>query len=68
MIVVQFAAEVRKEIRARMNELADALSTGAATSYEHYQGLVGEIRGLAIAERALLDAAERLERGNDDGN
>jgi len=65
MIVVQFAAEIRKELRAQMNERADALATGAARSFDHYQNMVGEITGLAIAERLLLDAAERLEKGND---
>jgi len=65
MIAVQFAAEIRKEIRVRMNELADALSTGAAGTYDQYQALVGEIRGLAIAEGMLLVAAERLERAID---
>lgn len=65
MIAVQFAAEIRKEIRLRMNELADAISTGAAGTYDQYQAMVGEARGLAIAERMLLDAAERLERSID---
>jgi hypothetical protein len=64
MIVVQFAAEIRKELRERMNEIADTLATGGAKSFEQYQGLCGEIRGLAIAERALLDAAERVEKTN----
>jgi hypothetical protein len=65
MIAVAFAAEIRKEIRALMNERADSLATGVARSYDHYQNMVGEITGLAIAERLLLDAAERLERGID---
>ena len=68
MIVVQFAAEIRKELRAQMNERADALATGAARSFDHYQNMVGEITGLAIAERLLLDAAERLERGQPNDN
>jgi hypothetical protein len=64
MIVVQFAEEVRKELRERMNDIADTLAGGGAESFEKYQALCGEIRGLAIAERALLDAAERLEKVN----
>jgi hypothetical protein len=67
MIVVQFAEELRKQLRARMNEHADFLAGGGASSFEHYKDMSGEIRGLAIAERMLLDAAERLER-MDDGN
>lgn len=62
MIVVQFAEEIRKDIRVQMNELADYLAGGGAESLEQYKALTGEIRGLAFAERILLDAAERLER------
>lgn len=66
MIFNTFAEEVRKEIRERMNEVADALANGQATSYEHYKDLCGEVRGLALAERYLIDTAERLERTSND--
>ncbi len=62
MIVAQFAAELRKEYRERMNEVTDALARGECTSFDVYKDLSGEIRGLALAERMLIDAAERLER------
>jgi len=62
MLVARFAEEIRKELRTRMNDIADTLAGGGASSFEQYQGLCGEIRGLAIAERALLDAAERMEK------
>jgi len=62
MIVVQFAEEVRKELRALMNDLADYLARGDAISFEEYKSVSGKINGLATAERMLLDAAERLER------
>jgi len=68
MIVVQFAAEIKKTIRAEMNDLADFVAGGGCTSIEHYRDICGKIHGLATAERMILDAAERLERGNDDGN
>lgn len=63
MIVVQFAEELRKEFRSRMNDVADALARGEAASFEEYKYMTGEILGLASAERMLLDAAERLEKG-----
>lgn len=62
MIIARFAEERRLELRKRMNELADHLAGGAASSYEDYKSLCGEIRGLAIAESALLTAAERIEK------
>jgi len=62
VIVTQFAAEVRKEIRARMNDVADALARGECTSFEHYKALSGEIAGLALAERMVIDTAERVEK------
>jgi hypothetical protein len=66
MIVVQFAEELRKQLRAQMNDLADYLAGGGAESFEKYKSITGEIRGLAYAERMLLDAAERLERSASD--
>jgi hypothetical protein len=62
MIVVKFAEEIRKRIRVRMNELADHLAGGHAESFEKYQAMCGEIRGLAIAESMLLEAAEAMEK------
>lgn len=63
MIVVQFAEELRKEFRSRMNDVADALARGEASSFDEYKYMTGEILGLATAERLLIDAAERLEKG-----
>lgn len=63
MILTQFAEELRKELRDRMNDIADTLAGGGATSFEAYKDLTGEIRGLAVAERALLDMAKRIEEG-----
>lgn len=62
MIIARFAEERRLELRKRMNELADYLAGGGANSFEEYRSVCGEIRGLALSERALLDAAERLEK------
>jgi hypothetical protein len=50
---------LQKKIRERMNDIADAISTGSCKNYEQYQRLCGIIEGLASAERDLLDIAER---------
>lgn len=51
------------ERRARLAEVAPELARGEAASFEEYKYMTGEILGLASAERMLLDAAERLEKG-----
>lgn len=51
---------VRARVRERMNELADAVSTGAAEDYPSYMKMVGVIEGLAFAERDILDQIEKL--------
>lgn len=57
---------VRSRIRERMNELADALSTGNAKDYAEYKSLCGQIHGLATAERELLDLAETMEKAENE--
>jgi len=53
---------LRKKLRDRMNDIADAVSTGTCRTYEEYQRLCGVIEGLAHAERDLLDIKEQLEK------
>ena len=50
-----FVDEVRKAIRTYMHELTDNVALGSAKSFEEYQRTVGQIEGLAIAERELLN-------------
>jgi len=50
-----FADEVRTTLRNYMNELTDNVALGSAKSFEEYQRTVGQIEGLAIAERELLN-------------
>jgi len=38
-----------------MNELTDNVALGSAKTFEEYQRTVGQIEGLAIAERELLN-------------
>jgi len=56
---------LRKKIRDRMNDIADAVSTGSCSSYDEYQRLCGVIEGLAHAERDLLDLKETMEKNDE---
>lgn len=53
---------LRKRIRDRMNDVTDALATGAAQDYPAYTKMVGMVEGLAFAERDLLDIIEKSVR------
>ena len=55
----------QQKIRERMNELADAVATGSARTYDEYRKMVGGIEGLALAERELLDLIEALKKGEE---
>jgi translation initiation factor 1 (eIF-1/SUI1) len=55
----------QKKLRERMNELADAVATGSAQTYDEYRKMVGVIEGLALAERELLDLIEALKKGEE---
>tara|TARA_R110000822_G_scaffold296924_1_gene419456 strand:+ start:302 stop:493 length:192 start_codon:yes stop_codon:yes gene_type:complete len=54
-----------KKIRTDMNNYADDLAGGACRNFEEYQKLCGTIQGLALAERYLIDLAEKVERADD---
>ena len=47
-----------------MNNYADDMASGQCASYEAYQKLCGVIQGLAIAERYLIDLAEKVEKSD----
>lgn len=51
---------LRVRLRRILNELADDLAGGAAGDFPSYQHMVGVIKGLALAERELLDLKENL--------
>ena len=62
-------AAYRKTLRNLMNEKADDLAMGGASSFDEYQKMVGVIEGLAVAEREILDLMEKqssAENGSDD--
>lgn len=52
---------IRKKIRAHLNEMADDLASGCASSYDQYRYLTGIIAGLALVERDILDLMEAQE-------
>ena len=47
-----------------MNNYADDLAGGGCRTFEEYQKLCGVIQGLAIAERYLIDLAQKVEDAN----
>jgi hypothetical protein len=63
---LDFANSLREKLRVDMNNFTDDLANGQCTSFEQYKELCGVIRGLAFAERHLLDLAEKLERANNE--
>ena len=63
---LDFANSLRDKLRTDMNNFTDDLANGQCTSFEQYKELCGVIRGLAFAERHLLDLAEKLERADNE--
>jgi hypothetical protein len=57
---------LRNKLREDMNNYADDMANGQCTSFEQYKELTGVIRGLALAERHLLDLADKLKEDNDE--
>ena len=53
--------ELRNQLRVLMNDLTDSIALGSAQNFEQYQRMVGQIEGLAIAERELLSLAKRSD-------
>jgi len=66
-VVTMDALQVlRDKLRADMNNYTDDLANGQCSSFEQYKELCGVIRGLAYAERHLIDLAENIEKANDE--
>lgn len=64
-MIQEFARVLREKLRTDMNNYTDDMAGGACQSFEQYQKLCGVIQGLALAERHLLDLAERLEKSDE---
>ena len=63
---MDFITALRTKLRTDMNNFTDDLANGQCTSFEQYKELCGVIRGLAYAERHLIDLAENVERELDE--
>ena len=61
--VHKFAETLRSVLRRCMNDQTDNVALGGAHSFDEYNRLVGQIEGLAIAERELLNI---LSSGEDE--
>jgi hypothetical protein len=66
IVVMDYFEALRKRLREDMNNLADDLATGQCASFDAYKELCGVIRGLATAERHLLDLAQNFEENDDE--
>ena len=64
-MIQEFARVLREKIRTDMNNYADDLAGGLCRTFDEYQKLCGVIQGLAIAERHLLDLAEKVEKSDE---
>ena len=64
-MIHNFVAVLREKIREEMNNYADDVATGTCADFGAYKELCGVIRGLATAERHLLDLAEKLEKDDE---
>jgi hypothetical protein len=57
---------LRKKLRERMNDIADTVAGGGAKDFGEYRNLCGQIHGLAVAEREILDLQSALEQSEDE--
>ena len=53
MDVVSLSKALYKALREREANLVEMVATGSPSNWEHYQSMVGEIRGLAFAKEEL---------------
>lgn len=61
-MIQDFARVLREQVRTDMNNYADDVAGGSCRSFEDYQKLCGVIHGLAIAERYIIDLAEKANK------
>ena len=66
VLTLQAFEVLRDKLRTDMNNFTDDLANGQCSSFEQYKELCGVIRGLAFAERHLLDLAENLKEDDDE--
>ena len=61
-----FIRVLREKIRTDMNNYADDVATGTCQDFPAYKELCGVIRGLAVAERHILDIVHAANKANGD--
>ena len=66
LMTIDFIDAFRKKLRDDMNNFTDDLANGQCQDFASYKELCGVIRGLAYAERHLLDLVENIEKANDE--
>jgi hypothetical protein len=64
-MISEFARVLREQIRKDMNNYADDCASGSCRTFDEYQKLCGVIQGLAIAERYILDLAQKVEKSDE---
>jgi len=64
-MIQDFARVLREKLRTDMNNYADDCAGGACRTFEEYQKLCGIIQGLALAERYLIDLAQKVEESDE---
>lgn len=63
---MDFITALRTKLRTDMNNFTDDLANGQCSDFAQYKELCGVIRGLAFAERHLLDLAEKMKEDDDE--
>tara|TARA_R110000803_G_scaffold25371_8_gene60673 strand:+ start:5536 stop:5853 length:318 start_codon:yes stop_codon:yes gene_type:complete len=53
-----------KQIRQRQADLTEVLATGGVADWEGYQRILGELSGLSLAERIIIDL-QTIKEQND---
>ena len=66
LLTADFIAALREKLRTDMNNFTDDMANGQCVTIEQYRELCGVIRGLAFAERHLMDLAEKMKEDNDE--
>ena len=65
-LLQSFIEALRKKIRENMNNYTDDMAGGQCTDFAAYKELCGVVRGLAYAERHLLDLAKLASEDGDE--
>ncbi len=53
---------LRDKLRALTNDITAGIAVGSCKTYDEYRYQAGQINGLKLAERELLELKEQLEQ------